>query len=189
MFTAKPIKVLVGCLLVVVLVVVIFLFLKPTQEHQEMVQDSWVISSSSPSIVYFAYGSNLNTNNMHRRCGDHIKIIGPAKLNNYELTFDRRGYANIIPKEAGHVWGLIWEIDQACVDALDIYEGYPKMYDRQNISVILDDQNIGAFVYIQPADQSGGRPAKNYLENLIIVGAKENGLPVEWIRKLEEYKL
>lgn len=188
MFSIKFIKILVGGLLAVIVVMVVFLFLKPVQEHQ-LIQDSLIISSSSPWMVYFAYGSNLNTNNMHRRCGDHIKIIGPAKLNNYELTFDRRGYANIIPKEAGHVWGLIWEIDQACVDALDIYEGYPKMYDRQNISVILDDQNIGAFVYIQPADQSGGRPAKNYLENLIIVGAKENGLPVEWIRKLEEYKL
>ena len=136
---------------------------------------------------YFAYGSNLNTTNMRGRCGKHIEIIGPAKLNNYELTFDRRGYANIIPREKSHVWGLVWRIDQACVDALDRYEGYPRMYDRQDVSVILDNQIIKAFVYIEPADQAGGRPAKNYLENLIIVGAKENGLPDEWIKKLEEY--
>lgn len=136
---------------------------------------------------YFAYGSNMSLDNMSGRCGDGAKVIGPALLADYELTFDKRGYANIIAQTGQQVWGVAWQIDQNCLKALDRYEGYPRMYDRQDVQINLGPQTITAMVYIEPADQSGGQPSRSYLDNRVIPGAKENGLPAEWIKKLEQY--
>lgn len=136
---------------------------------------------------YFAYGSNMNLANMKGRCGVGAQVIGPALLDDYELTFDKRGYANIISQVGQQVWGVAWEIDQNCLKALDRYEGYPQMYGRQDVQIIWQQQIITAMVYIEPADQSGGQPSRSYLDNRVIPGAKENGLPAEWIKKLEQY--
>ena len=136
---------------------------------------------------YFAYGSNMSLANMKGRCGVGAQVIGPALLADYELTFDKRGYANIIAQTGQQVWGVAWQIDQNCLKALDRYEGYPRMYDRQDVQINLGPQTITAMVYIEPADQSGGRPSRAYMDNRVIPGAKENGLPAEWIKKLEQY--
>ena len=45
---------------------------------------------------YFAYGSNLNFEQMAYRCPE-ATVVGTAKLDGYELAF-RRGYLTICPK-------------------------------------------------------------------------------------------
>ena len=54
---------------------------------------------------YFAYGSNLNFEQMAYRCPE-ATAVGIAKLDGYELAF-RRGYLTILPKEGASVEGLI----------------------------------------------------------------------------------
>lgn len=54
---------------------------------------------------YFAYGSNLNFEQMAYRCPE-ATAVGTAKLDGYELAF-RRGYLTILPKEGASVEGLI----------------------------------------------------------------------------------
>ena len=55
---------------------------------------------------YFAYGSNLNFEQMAYRCPE-ATVVGTAKLDGYELAC-RRGYLTILPKEGASVEGLIW---------------------------------------------------------------------------------
>ena len=57
---------------------------------------------------YFAYGSNLNFEQMAYRCPE-ATAVGTAKLEGYELAF-RRGYLTILPKEDASVEGLIWSV-------------------------------------------------------------------------------
>ena len=45
---------------------------------------------------YFAYGSNLNFDQMAYRCPE-ATVVGTAKLDDYELAF-RRGYLTILPR-------------------------------------------------------------------------------------------
>ena len=52
---------------------------------------------------YFAYGSNLNFEQMAYRCPE-ATAVGIAKLDGYELAF-RRGYLTILPKEGASVEG------------------------------------------------------------------------------------
>ena len=140
------------------------------------------------SHLYFAYGSNMNTAQMKERCGDDFVRIGPAMLSRYKFGFDERGYANIKYQKGEFVWGLVLEITDLCVASLDKYEGYPNVYNRKDVVVASNGQNLNVFVYIEPEKDVTGNPKQDYLNDKIIVGAKENGLPAEWIKKLEQYK-
>ena len=75
---------------------------------------------------YFAYGSNLNFEQMAYRCPE-ATVVGTAKLDGYELAF-RRGYLTILPKEGASVEGLIWSVTDHDESQLDCYEGYPTFY-------------------------------------------------------------
>ena len=61
---------------------------------------------------YIAYGSNLNLEQMARRCPT-AKVIGAGEIRDHELLF--RGYresavATVEPKKGASVPVLIWEI-------------------------------------------------------------------------------
>lgn len=49
--------------------------------------------------LYFAYGSNLDLEQMAQRCPD-AEIVGPVRLENYELRFRGSGFATVAPKKA-----------------------------------------------------------------------------------------
>lgn len=82
---------------------------------------------------YFAYGSNLNFEQMAYRCPE-ATVVGTAKLDGYELAF-RRGYLTILPKEGASVEGLIWSVTDHDESQLDCYEGYPTFYDKETLTV------------------------------------------------------
>ena len=78
---------------------------------------------------YLAYGSNLNKEQMARRCPG-AKPIGAALLPNSELVF-RRGFLTIEPKQGSSVPVGIWRISDENEKALDRYEGFPKFYRKE----------------------------------------------------------
>ena len=167
------------CFFILFVLIIIFAFLlifipKSTEQIQQ-------------TQLYFAYGSNMNIAQMNQRCPTNLDKVGSARLDDYEFGFDSRGYANIRSKQGEYVWGFVWKIDELCVSSLDRYEGYPNVYNRKNVVVIdKNGKNLNAFVYIQSDDEFGGIPQKDYLLNKIIPGAIENGLPNEWINKLND---
>jgi len=62
---------------------------------------------------YFAYGSNLNFEQMAYRCPE-ATVVGTAKLDGYEL---------------------IWSVTDHDESQLDCYEGYPTFYDKETMTV------------------------------------------------------
>lgn len=61
--------------------------------------------------LYFAYGSNLNLDQMARRCPD-AEPVGRVRLDGYRLAFRRTGggYLTILPDKGNHVDGLLWKV-------------------------------------------------------------------------------
>ena len=67
--------------------------------------------------MYFAYGSNINLDQMAYRC-PAAQVVGPVVLEGYELLFrgnaSGNGVATIKPKEGQQVHGLLWRITPGC---------------------------------------------------------------------------
>lgn len=88
--------------------------------------------------MYFAYGSNINLDQMAYRC-PAAQVVGPVVLEGYELLFrgnaSGNGVATIQPKEGKQVHGLLWRITPGCERSLDLYEGYPHLYEKESVAV------------------------------------------------------
>jgi len=136
------------------------------------------------SRLYVAYGSNLNIAQMSRRCPD-AKIYCSGYLCNWELVY--RGsvtgaYATIRRKEGGRVPVVVWIISAADENNLDLYEGYPKFYFKQNVMVDLLIGRKKAMVYIMTTSAHPGTPSKTY-ENTIRQGYIDNGLDLKYFEE------
>ena len=137
--------------------------------------------------LYFAYGSNINLDQMAFRCPE-ASVVGPVTLENYELLFrgngDGFGVATIEPKEGGKVFGLLWNITPDCEKSLDRYEGYPHLYDKQTVKVrdgLGQEIPVMAYVMTREWTRLPSVPTKLYYKG-IMDGYQQNGLPVSALK-------
>ena len=67
--------------------------------------------------LYFAYGSNINLDQMARRC-PAADVVGPVILEDYKLLFRGNyrgnGVATIKPHKGRKVYGLLWKLTPEC---------------------------------------------------------------------------
>lgn len=98
--------------------------------------------------LYFAYGSNINLEQMEHRCPD-AQLVGPVTLQNYELQFRGSGFATVAPRESSVVHGLMWKLPPTSEQTLDRYEGYPRHYIKETVTVqTVDGSKIPVMAYI-----------------------------------------
>ena len=106
--------------------------------------------------LYFAYGSNINLEQMADRC-PAAEVVGTAVLDGYELLFrgNRSGYgvATIEPQPGKQVHGLLWKLTPECEQSLDFYEGYPRLYGKEDITVCTaDGKELVVMAYIMTGE-------------------------------------
>ena len=137
--------------------------------------------------LYFAYGSNINLQQMAVRCPD-AKVVEPAVLEGYELLFRGNGssfgVATIAPKEGSQVQGLLWKITPYCELSLDIYEGYPRLYEKQAITLRTNSgKQVQAMVYVMTHEKERlpTMPTRSYYTG-IQEGFRQNGLPEQSLK-------
>lgn len=145
------------------------------------------------STLYFAYGSNINLDQMARRC-PAAEVIGPVVLEDYELLFRgnsmNNGVATIAPRKGSQVHGLLWEITPVCEQSLDRYESYPTLYEKEQVTVrTKDGQEVSVMAYVMTDGElwrSPTMPSETYYHG-IEEGFRQNGLPVSALKKAWEH--
>ena len=125
---------------------------------------------------YFAYGSNMDTEQMLMRCPQSI-IQKKAVLSGYEFFIKKRGYANIRQNKQKVVHGIIYKITEDDESKLDDYEGVQYGTDTKPTSA-----ELNAYYYLA-TETNEGQPKKGYLEN-IIEAAQAHNFPKEYIAEL-----
>ena len=120
---------------------------------------------------YIAYGSNLNINQMKRRCPT-ARVIGTGFIEDYELLFKGSktgGYLTIEKAEGKSLPVAIWKVTELDEQALDRYEGYPTFYYKADVEIDIKGIKTGkeyrkkAFVYIMHEDRDVEMPSKYYV--------------------------
>ena len=114
---------------------------------------------------YLAYGSNLNKRQMKHRCPDAVPV-GPVTIMDYELVF--RGVATIEPKPGASVQCGIWRISTEDEKHLDIYEGYPRLYVKQDFWVEVNGEAVRAMAYVMTNEiRPKSQPSTGYLMTIM----------------------
>jgi len=137
-------------------------------------------------MLYFAYGSNLNWNQMKtERCKGSI-YLQPYVLKGYKLLFSNRnrnnvyGYGNIVKNKNSKVPGAVWKITKKNERVLDEYEGVnynPSHYQKEYLSW----KGKKVLFYVQQI-YTKRKPSSKYLHT-IIQGYKDCGLDLNYLKK------
>ena len=132
--------------------------------------------------TYFAYGSNLWLDQMHRRCPDS-SVVGIAILASYRWIISTRGYANVLKSTSHEVYGVLYTISESDEERLDAYEGVLSgSYFKEMLELTdLNGNVITALVYIDPT-QSLGTPKKEYIGRMN-KGLRDANLPEQWVKE------
>jgi gamma-glutamylcyclotransferase (GGCT)/AIG2-like uncharacterized protein YtfP len=135
--------------------------------------------------LYFAYGSNLCSERLRSRVGT-ARALGPARLPGRRLCMNKRGgdgsgKANLRPDEGSEVWGVVYALGTDGWPALDACEAG---YTRVAVEVLSALESLRVDTYLSERLTLDPVPFDWY-KRLIVEGAREHGLPAEWVRLLE----
>ena len=147
------------------------------------------MNGSQLTIYYFAYGSNLWTQQMVRRIGPIDRNDGwprRASLAGYRVVFNMQGedgnvYANIEPAAESVVLGVVY---RCTPDVLKIMDQYESGYERRQVTVISENgERLEVTTYIALTGHVttvATAPTDEYLQR-IVRGAAEHGIPEAYI--------
>ncbi len=144
-------------------------------------------------LWYFGYGSNMNRSVFLERRRMRPLETRTGYLDDYRLCFNlpvgrgERGVANLEPGAGARTHGVLYRLSAEQADHLDRTEGVPSgVYRRISVSVVAGAVRVGAFTYLSRHTRTRTRrkPSARYL-GLLLEGARQHGLPDDYVRALE----
>ena len=129
---------------------------------------------------YFAYGANMSLDSMAYRC-PRARPVRSFFLRDWRLRL--HNHATIEPSPGHSVPGALWRITPECEQYLDMFEGWPYYYLKQE----LEQDGVRFMVYVMN-DTSGGSPTDGYVE-LLEEGYQDWNLPLEHLHKTVNLKV
>jgi gamma-glutamylcyclotransferase (GGCT)/AIG2-like uncharacterized protein YtfP len=141
-------------------------------------------------MKYFAYGSNMSTAYLHDYCPSATYVMR-ANLPNFHIEFRRYstelqgGISSIIEAPGEMIHGVLFEIDEAEILALDILEDVPLgIYRRDSFLVLGEDGNWHKGDLYRVANPAGPyTPSKKYVD-FMVTGALEQQIDADYAQKL-----
>ena len=142
-------------------------------------------------MLYISYGSNMNIEQMSRRC-PHTKVVGNGKLYGWKLVFNCHADIIYTGNKNDVVPVVVWELNHKTdIHNLDRYEGYPLYYTKRTIPVTMDSSGNEeqAMVYVMSKNRKGIYPPDAYYFNVIKEGYVANGIDLKLLYAAAEYSI
>lgn len=135
------------------------------------------------TTLYFAYGSNMNHEQMRQRC-PAARPVGVATLADYAFRINRHGVATVVPRIGSSVTGGLWRVTDQCLVALDRYEGVAVgLYTRAEIQVADADGRVVSADTYRAAVSAPGAPRDGYL-TVVLAGAADFDMSSEEMERI-----
>ena len=160
------------------------------EKHQNI--KGMAMSLSNTQHWYFAYGSNMSTQQMLKRTGS-IPESHIAQLNGYRLAFRKfcqtdEVYADVLPDASKTVLGVAYKSSQHLLERLDIFEGVAEgCYRRESVQVQVEETNecIEAVVYLGSIAfcEIESQPSQEYLDR-ILAGLRDHQIDSMYVQSV-----
>ncbi len=142
-------------------------------------------------MLCFSYGSNMSLARLQDRVPS-ARFVAVATLPAHRLRFhkvsQKDGSGKCDAEETGNpedrVIGVVYEISGSEKPALDREEGLGSGYGEKEVEVSTDQERLTALMYFATTVDSQLKPYQWYKKH-VLVGARENGLPPEYIAQIE----
>lgn len=139
-------------------------------------------------IPYFAYGSNMNLEQMASRCPG-ARMEGLASVRGWRFIINQRGYVTAQDDSAAETLGCLWQLTEEHWAELDRYEGVSAgFYRRVDCqAALLDSGKLVDAIAYRAANEIPGTPSAAYAK-IVIEGARQIGLPPEYLASIEPWR-
>ena len=157
---------------------------------------AWSATGGRQQVLYFAYGSNMDPEQIKARCPD-AELVGIGVLPDHALCFPRRsnkrncGVSSVAPVAGRETWGVVFRLTPKDLAALDANEGFRSdrdaslnSYNRVSVVVRVDDVPTEMMTYVAVGQDSPPLPNAAYLKH-IREGAGHHGLPAAYLEYLD----
>jgi len=124
--------------------------------------------------LYFAYGANLSLASMKSRCPSATPMQS-FYLRDWRLKL--YNHATIAPAKGYCVAGALWSITTNCENSLDMFEGWPIYYQKQEL-----EQDGARFMVYTMTEPAWGNPSVGYMK-LLQQGYDDWNLPQSWLQE------
>jgi hypothetical protein len=118
-----------------------------------------------------------------------------AWIDGYRLCFDipvgpgERGVANLSVDPTTRTHGVAYLLTPEDAMRLDLTEGVPQgLYFREDVAIGTAAETLAGFTYRSRMTTTGRKPSARYLD-ILLNGARTNGLPAEYVTVLESFAL
>jgi cation transport regulator ChaC len=150
----------------------------------------------SGALWYFAYGSNMSRAIFVDLRRIEPLAARPAWIDGYRLVFDipvgkgERGVASLATEHGARTHGVLYRLTPEQGEHLDHTEGvHFGVYQRIAVEVsTAHGDRISAFTYQSSRTSEGRKPSPRYL-GLLLDGAREHGLPQDYVQFLQSFEL
>ena len=140
-------------------------------------------------MLYAAYGSNLDPEQMARRC-PHSPLQGTGWLVGWRLTFGGEGWDGSLPTVVedaadpeAHVFVAVYDVTTADEAELDQWESaWTELYRKVRVRVSTLDGEQTAWVYVLN-DFEGGLPSARTL-GILADATDAAGAPSDYVNEL-----
>ena len=135
--------------------------------------------------LYFAYGSNLDSDQMGERCPGS-QVLFRARLLEHRLDFTHYshrwsgGAADVIPDREALVWGVVYALAHGGLDQLDRFE---SGYDRVSLHVRDDAEQAHRVTTYRVREPATFEPSHEYLDKMLR-WARHWNFPEEYVAML-----
>lgn len=107
---------------------------------------------------------------MGQRCPTAVPLCS-GTIKGYELLFrgdEGNAYATVERKVGWQVHVGIWELQKRDLEALDVYEGYPRIYQREKMDVTLENgERVKCIAYIMDDTIPLNLPSRMYVGTIL----------------------
>ncbi|MBN3305513.1 GGCT glutamylcyclotransferase, partial [Amia calva] len=149
--------------------------------------------SNEGHFFYFAYGSNLLKERLRLK-NPSAQLHCTGRVQDYMLNFGtcggnknnrwHGGVATIEESQGHEVWGVVWKMSHQNLHSLDEQEGISLgIYKPIYVRVETEDEELLCRSY-QMNNFLASLTSPQYKE-VVCSGARQNNLPLEYIKKLE----
>lgn len=153
-----------------------------------------VSTCGEDSFLHFAYASNLLRERILIK-NISATFYAVANLQDFKLVFGSHqgkassdwhgGTATIVQSPGDEVWGVVWKMNTSNLNSLDKQEGVEDgIYTPIEVNISTQEGKILTCRSYQMNDCVCDLPSPQY-KKVICMGAKQNGLPIAYQKKLE----
>ncbi len=141
-------------------------------------------------LLYLAYGSNLFPPRLRTRAPS-ARAVGRVELEGWDLRFHKRsvdgsGKCSLVRAAETTAHGVVYDLAAADRPALDEAEWLGAGYGELELAVSLGGAETAVFTYLaQPSHVDDTLEPYRWYLDLVVAGAREHGLPAEYVGRLE----